>query len=95
MSPLLRRGAIASIVLHLLVLLVLVVGLPSSTPEPLPPETEVSLQFEGSSASSASSIGWTSSRRTIKKEPARPRRPQRKLISLRALRALRFLLVVC
>ena len=52
MSRYLRRGAIASLVLHLAVVLVLLVGLPAREPEQPPPETEISMVFEGSATSS-------------------------------------------
>ena len=51
-SPALRRGVIASILLHVGVVGALVIGMPSRSPEEPPPETEVSMVFEGGAATS-------------------------------------------
>ncbi len=48
MSPGLRRGAAVSVALHVLVAVLLLVGIPfSRTPEEPPPETAVSMVFDG------------------------------------------------
>ena len=78
MSPLLRRGAIASGLLHIAVLLALLIGLPGSTPEEPPQETEVSMMFEGSAQSSmqAPTPGEVAAPADLAQETPKPPSPE-------------------
>jgi outer membrane biosynthesis protein TonB len=52
MPPALRRGAIGSALLHLLILALLLVGIPFSHPPEPPPEQTVAMVFDGTATSS-------------------------------------------
>ncbi|HJS84172.1 MAG TPA: energy transducer TonB, partial [Acetobacteraceae bacterium] len=49
MSPELRRGAFASVALHVLLLCAVLIGLPLARPPEAPPETAVDMVFQAES----------------------------------------------
>ncbi|MGC1409674.1 MAG: hypothetical protein WA864_12095, partial [Acetobacteraceae bacterium] len=51
-SPSLRRGAVISSAVHLVILLVLLLGLPFAQPVPEPQETAIAMVFDGTAESS-------------------------------------------
>ena len=69
MSPLLRRGAIASGLLHIAVLLALLIGLPGSTPEE-PPRSEEKATLRPSGECRGSRLSNGPSVRRLRSEPS-------------------------